>query len=100
MRILIITAVTGVLCSSAAFADGATVTPWPGDITYKNSETIQNPMDYSDLNQSPIRGKGRIKVVHNEPAPDDANAEITKAMQLLSDNGWQFYKPNSKVGRR
>ena len=98
MRILVIATIASVISGSAAFG-GAEVTPWPGDITYKNSDTIQNPMDYSRLNESPIRGKGRIKVVHNEPAPDDADAELTKAMQLLSDNGWQFYKPNSKVGR-
>ena len=90
------------LGSSAAYAFGDVVVvqapkaedqPAPyGSYLIKNEPVKQNPFDSSNLNQSPIRGKGRIKVVHNEPAPNDPAADITKALWLLQDNNYQCRK--------
>jgi hypothetical protein len=95
---IVITA--SLLLSSAAYAGdvninlGPTAPPPPSEFEHSTVKT--NPMDYGNINQSPIRGKGAIKVVHNEPAPGDPDAEVIKAMQLLKDNGWQVSKPNGR----
>ena len=54
------------------------------------------PYDFSTINQSPIRGAGRIMVVHNEPPVESAESKITAARWLLQDNGYQCSMP----GRR
>ena len=104
----LITAAVVVLFASAAYAGDTylLVVPQPapksadpGSYFIENVPVRQNPVDHGRINESPIRGKGRISVVHNEPAPGDPDAEITKAMWLLRDNGWQVYKPNDKVRR-
>lgn len=99
-KLLMVTAV--MFSSGTAYAAGdcigcTYVVPEPAAAyrTYKlkNVETMQNPFDDSRANQSPIRGKGAIKVLHTEPAPDDPEADITKAIRLLTDNGFRIFKP-------
>ena len=68
--------------------------------TFKNVPIQQNPFDIGRLNESPIRGRGQIKVNHNMPAPDDTDHKLTEALWLLQDNSYTCYKPNTKLSRR
>src|SRR4029077_18837628 len=74
----------------AVLPQAAPASAQPGSYFLKNAEVIQNPMDAGDINQSPIRGKGAFKVVHNEPAADATDTEVNKAIRVLKDNGWKF----------
>ena len=58
------------------------------------------PYDFGNINQSPIRGKGAIKVVHNEPVPGDPEADLHKAKWLLQDAGYQCSIPSQRMSRR
>jgi hypothetical protein len=94
--------VTAVMFSSGtAYAAGdcigcTYIVPEPsaayGTHKLKNTDVMQNPIDSSNLNQSPIRGRGAIKVMHTELAPDEPEAEIIKAIRLLTDNGYRISK--------
>lgn len=76
-KLIYAVATIGVLVGSTAaqaFGDIINVQPnpessQPGSYRIENVPVKQNPMDYSRINESPIRGTGRISVVHNEPAP-------------------------------
>jgi hypothetical protein len=96
-KLLMITAAVTLLSGGAAFAGDVYVIPEPpaeyGTYKLKNVDIMQNPFDVGRLNQSPIRGKGAFKVVHNMPTYDDSDTEITKAIQLLQDNGYRIFKP-------
>jgi hypothetical protein len=88
-----ITAAVVALSSNAAFAFGDIViaAPEPPKPYRGNGVDHAFPYDFSRLNESPIRGRGAIKVVHNEPVPGDDSA-IVKAIQLLQDNGYRIFK--------
>ena len=96
-KLLMITAAVFVLSSNAAFAFGDIVlAPQEKEKPDRgNGADHPFPFDAGRANQSPIRGRGAIKVVHNEPLPGEDSA-IIKAIQLLQDNGYQCSMP----GRR
>ena len=98
MKKLLLTAATLFALTATAHAFGDIVIAPPAAEKPDRGNGVDHPFpfDSGHLNESPIRGKGRIKVVHNEPAPDDTAAEITKARWLLQDNGYQCSLP----GRR
>jgi len=72
----------------------------PGSFFIENVPVKQSPMDYGNINQSPIRGKGQIKVAHNEPIPGDPAADLHKARWLLQDAGYQCSIPNQRMSRQ
>jgi len=104
----LITAAALVLFASAAYAQNIIIngaTPREPAAEY-GSEKIENvpvkqhPFDLGRLNESPIRGRGQIKVVHNEPIPGDPEADLHKARWLLQDAGYQCSIPNQRMSRR
>lgn len=92
-KLLMITAAVFMLSSNAAFAFGDVVVmpPEKPKPDRGNGTDHPFPFDAGRANQSPIQGKGAIKVVHNEPLPGE-NSAIIKAIQLLQDNGYRIFK--------
>lgn len=102
-KLLITTVIFTALFSSAAFAFGDVVIAPPAKEKPDRGNGADDhpfPYDAGRLNESPIRGKGRISLVHNEPALGDPNHKITEALWLLQDNSWSCYRPNVKASRR
>jgi hypothetical protein len=106
-KLLVTTVAFTVLFSGVAFATGDCIgctytVPEPsaayGTEKIVNVPVKQNPFDVGRLNESPIKGKGQISVVHNEPIPGDPDRKITDALWLLQDNSWTCYRP--KMSRR
>jgi len=100
MKRLILTAATLFALTATAHAVGDVIVQQipapqsaePGSYFIENVPVKQNPYDGSRINQSPIRGAGRISVNHNEPAAGDPAGELTKALWLLKDNNYQCSK--------
>jgi hypothetical protein len=96
VKLLLATTAAIVLFAGTAFAFGDLVViapPAKEKPDRGNGTDHPFPYDAGRLNQSPIRGKGAFKVVHNEPAPDESGA-IHKALWLLQDNSYRCFKPS------
>ena len=100
MKLLLATTAAVVLFAGTANAEPTTTY---SKITTSNEPLVEKgpqPYDFGTVNQSPIRGKGAIKVVHNEPVPGDPEADLHKAKWLLQDAGYQCSIPNQRMSRR
>jgi len=103
MKLLLATTAAIVLIASPAFAFGDLVViapPAKEKPDRGNGTDHPFPYDLGRLNQSPIQGRGAIKVVHNEPIPGDPQADLHKARWLLQDAGYQCSIPNQRMSRR
>jgi hypothetical protein len=98
-KLLVTTVAACVLFSGAAFAFGDIVLAPPAKEKPDRGNGADDhpfPFDAGRMNESPIRGAGRISVVHNEPPTESAESKITAARWLLQDNGYQCSMPRRR----
>jgi hypothetical protein len=98
MKRLVLTAATlfALTATAHAFGDIVLAAPEKDKPNRGNGVDYAFPFDAGRMNESPIRGAGRISVVHNEPPTESAESKITAARWLLQDNGYQCSMPRRR----